>query len=80
MNWKTNRIVYTSLASGDLDLWTMRPDGSHKKQITTAIGYDGGAVFSRDGKKLVWRANYPATPEDHGALQIAARRQTPPRP
>lgn len=63
VNWKTDRIVYTSLASGDLDLWTMRPDGSEKKQITTAIGYDGGAVFSRDGKKLVWRANYPATPE-----------------
>jgi len=63
VNWKTDRIVYTSLASGDLDLWTMRPDGSEKKQITTAIGYDGGAVFSRDGKKLVWRANHPSTPE-----------------
>jgi len=63
VNWKTDRIVYTSLASGDLDLWTMRPDGSEKKQITSAIGYDGGAVFSRDGTKLVWRANYPPTPE-----------------
>jgi TolB protein len=63
VNWKTNRIVYTSLASGDLDLWTMRPDGSHKKRLTTTIGYDGGAVFSRDGEKLVWRANYPPTPE-----------------
>ncbi len=63
VNWKTDRIVYTSLASGDLDLWTMRPDGSHKKRITTAVGYDGGAVFSRNAKKLVWRANYPPTPE-----------------
>jgi Tol biopolymer transport system component len=61
VNWKTNTIVYTSLASGDLDLWTMRPDGSHKTQITHAPGYDGGATFSRDGKKLVWRANYPKT-------------------
>ncbi len=59
VNWKTGRIVYTSLASGDLDLWTMRTDGSEKKQITKKPGYDGGAVFSRDGKKLVWRANYP---------------------
>ncbi len=63
VNWKTGRIVYTSLASGDLDLWTMRTDGSGKKQITSAIGYDGGAVFSRDGKHLAWRANHPATPE-----------------
>jgi len=63
VNWKTGKIVYTSLASGDLDLWTMRPDGSRKKRITTSVGYDGGATFSRDGKKLVWRANYPPTPE-----------------
>ncbi|MBI1788296.1 MAG: PD40 domain-containing protein [Acidobacteria bacterium] len=69
VNWKTDRIVYTSLASGDLDLWTMRPDGSRKKRITTAAGYDGGAVFSRDGKKLVWRAHHPRTPESLARYQ-----------
>ncbi|MDP8979825.1 MAG: hypothetical protein M3O35_04450 [Acidobacteriota bacterium] len=63
VNWKTDRIIYTSLASGDLDLWTMRPDGSDKKQITRTLGYDGGPVFSRDGKKIVWRAHHPSTPE-----------------
>jgi Tol biopolymer transport system component len=61
VNWKTGTIVYTSLASGDLDLWTMHQDGSAKKQITRTPGYDGGAAFSRDGTKLVWRANYPKT-------------------
>jgi Tol biopolymer transport system component len=60
VNWKTKKIVYTSMASGDLDLWQMKPDGSGKKQITTKVGYDGGAVFSRDGKMMVWRANHPA--------------------
>ena len=64
VNWKTGAIVFTSLASGDLDLWTMKPDGSQKKRITTEAGYDGGAVFSRDGRKLVWRANYPQTQAD----------------
>jgi TolB protein len=59
VNWKTGRIVYTSMASGDLDMWTMKPDGSGKRQITKSAGYDGGAVFSRDGKRLVWRANHP---------------------
>jgi len=63
VNWKTGNVVYTSLASGDLDLWSMKTDGSHKRQITHQTGYDGGAVFSRDGSKLVWRANYPKTPE-----------------
>lgn len=63
VNWKTKKIVYTSLESGDLDLWSMSPDGSHKQQLTKSLGYDGGAVFSRDGKKVVWRANHPQTPE-----------------
>src|SRR5437588_8739770 len=35
INWKTGRMVYTSLASGDLDLWTMKTDGSGKKRITS---------------------------------------------
>ena len=63
VNWKTGKIVYTSMSSGDLDLWTMNADGSGKKRVTTGTGYDGGAVFSRDGKKLVWRANHPGTPD-----------------
>ena len=63
VNWKTGKVVYTSMQSGDLDLWTMNSDGSKKRQITKTEGYDGGAVFSRDGKKLVWRAGHPSTPE-----------------
>ncbi|MBK9169417.1 MAG: PD40 domain-containing protein [Bryobacterales bacterium] len=63
VNWKTRRIVYTSMASGDLDMWTMNEDGAGKRRITHKEGYDGGAFFSRDGGKLVWRANYPGTPE-----------------
>jgi Tol biopolymer transport system component len=63
VNWKKNEIIYTSKSSGDLDLWTMKPDGSAKKQITKTEGYDGGPVFSRDGSKMVWRAFHPDTPE-----------------
>uniref|UniRef100_A0AC35TWA2 DPPIV_N domain-containing protein n=1 Tax=Rhabditophanes sp. KR3021 TaxID=114890 RepID=A0AC35TWA2_9BILA len=47
-------IVYTSMASGDLDLWLMDSNGDNKQQITTAIGYDGGAFFSPDGTKLIF--------------------------
>ena len=63
VNWKTDRIVYTSISSGDLDLWTMKVDGSQKNRVTRSLGYDGGAVFSRDGTQLVWRANHPSTPD-----------------
>lgn len=79
VNWKTGKIVYTSLQSGDLDLWTMNTDGSGKKQITKTEGYDGGAVFSRDGKKIVWRANHPSTPEGLKSYRelLAANLTTP---
>jgi TolB protein len=79
VNWKTGKIVYTSLDSGDLDLWTMKPDGSQKKRITTSPGYDGGAVFSRDGKRLAWRANHPSTPETLARYKelLAANLTTP---
>jgi TolB protein len=46
------------MASGDLDLWEMNLDGSGKKQITKSYGYDGGAVFSRDGKKIALCAGH----------------------
>jgi Tol biopolymer transport system component len=64
VNARTKKIIYTSMASGDLDLWSMNLDGSGKKQLTKTYGYDGGAVYSRDGKKMVWRAHHPADPED----------------
>lgn len=60
INFKTKKILYTSMASGDLDMWEMALDGSKKKQLTRTPGYDGGAFYSRDGKKMVWRANHPS--------------------
>ncbi len=56
VNFKTGKILYTSLSSGDLELWEMRQDGSGKRQITRRPGYDGGAFYSRDGRRIVWRA------------------------
>jgi Tol biopolymer transport system component len=63
INWKTRKIVWTSTRDGDLNLWTGGLDLKKPKAVTTRLGYDGGAFFSPDGKKLVWRANYPRTPE-----------------
>jgi Tol biopolymer transport system component len=59
VNWKTRKIVYTSMASGDLDMWAMNLDGSGKRRLTQSVGYDGGAFFSSDGRRLVWRGNHP---------------------
>ncbi|GMQ30186.1 hypothetical protein [Algoriphagus confluentis] len=61
---KGDRIVFTSMRTGDLELFTMNIDGTDIKQITSDLGYDGGAFFSPDGSKLVWRASRPQTPEE----------------
>jgi len=58
-----SRIVFTSDRSGDLELYTMLPDGSDVKQVTDSLGYDGGAFFSPDSKMLVYRSSRPKTPE-----------------
>lgn len=42
----------------------MNIDGSDVKQITFDLGYDGGAFFSPDGKKIVFRASRPTTEEE----------------
>jgi len=57
---KGDRIVFTSLRSGDLELYLMNPDGSGVEQLTDLPGYDGGAFFSLDGEWIVWRASRPA--------------------
>jgi Tol biopolymer transport system component len=53
-------IVFTSTRDGDLDLYRMRLDGSHLTRLTNTPGYDGGAFFSADGKRIVYRASRPA--------------------
>ena len=59
-----DKMVFTSMRSGDLELYTCDIDGSNVKQITTELGYDGGAFFSPDGNQLIWRASRPQSDEE----------------
>ena len=61
---KGDKIVFTSLRTGDLELFTCDIDGSNVKQITFDLGYDGGAFFSPDGTKLIFRSSRPKTDEE----------------
>ncbi len=56
-------VIFTSTRSGDLELYRMNADGSNIRQLTDAWGYDGGAFFSNDCTKIVWRASRPAGKE-----------------
>lgn len=37
------------------EIWIMRADGSGKRRLTNAPGYDGGPFFFPDGERIVWR-------------------------
>ncbi|EJW85747.1 hypothetical protein WUBG_03340 [Wuchereria bancrofti] len=58
------KIVFTSLRSGDPEIWIMNSDGTEPEQLTDELGYDGGPFFSPDGSKIVFRASRPNTSEE----------------
>jgi Tol biopolymer transport system component len=64
VNFKSGKVTYTSLASGDIEVWEMNADGTRKKQLTRTKGYDGGPVYSPSGKQIVMRSNHPKAPAD----------------
>lgn len=59
-----DKIVFTSMRTGDLELFVMNIDGTGITQITDEIGYDGGAFFSSDGSQIIFRASRPKTEEE----------------
>jgi TolB protein len=54
-----DKIVFTSLRSGDPEIYTMDLEGSNQQRLTFEKGYDGGPFYSWDGSKIVFRASRP---------------------
>jgi TolB protein len=52
-------IIFTSTRSGDLELWRYEISNGDLLQLTDELGYDGGAYFSHNSEKIVWRASRP---------------------
>lgn len=57
--FKDGRILFTSTRNGDLDLYLADRDGGNIRQLTNLPGYDGGAFFTPDCSKIIWRASRP---------------------
>jgi Tol biopolymer transport system component len=68
-------IVFTSTRDGDLDLYKMRLDGSGLTRLTRTPGYDGGAFFSADGRRIVYRASRPGTREELADYRVLLARK-----
>lgn len=48
-------ITFTSTRDGDMEIYTMRGDGSDVKRLTHRKGPDGGPFFSFDGQMIAFR-------------------------
>jgi Tol biopolymer transport system component len=73
-------IAFTSFRNDDFDLFTIRPDGTGLKQLTSAPGNDGHCVWSPDGKYLLFSSSrfgfkdeaplYDRIPQPYGELFV----------
>jgi len=51
------RILFASAVSGNVDLWTMSPDGSGRKQLTSGTNANRWPVSTPDGRYIVFMSN-----------------------
>jgi Tol biopolymer transport system component len=52
-----SRIVFTRRqADGNYDVFTIRPEGSDLRRLTRSAAVDGHAVWSTDGKHILWNS------------------------
>jgi len=75
-----DRVAFTSFRNNDFDIYTIRPDGSGLRQLTTAPGNDGHSVWSPDGKFLLFSSSrfgfkdeaplYDHIPQPYGELFV----------
>jgi serine/threonine protein kinase len=47
-----DRIIYSTMASGNLDLWSIRANGTDKTQLTVEAGSNYHPAVSRDGRYI----------------------------
>jgi serine/threonine protein kinase len=51
------RIIYSTMASGMLDLWSLQADGSQKTQLTSNAGANYHPIVSPDGRYIFFSSN-----------------------
>lgn len=57
-DWSVNNSIVFTRRSADnrFDIYTMDPDGTNLKRLTDFPASDGHAVWSYDGKKILWNS------------------------
>ena len=72
-------IMFTRLAAGSYAIWTVNPDGSGAKQLTSTRGNDAHQGWSPDGERIVFASSrmgfkdeaiYTDAPQPYGELFV----------
>ncbi|HEX8850249.1 MAG TPA: hypothetical protein VF761_12010 [Gemmatimonadaceae bacterium] len=58
------RIAFASTEGGDWGIWTMRADGTDRRQLTNTIDLDAEAAWSPDGRFIAFRRSSPEQGSD----------------
>ena len=66
-----SHIAYGSNAGGNMDLWTMRADGTDKRRRTATPDYDTEPTWSPDGTKIAFRRSGAALGSDIMLIDVA---------
>jgi DNA-binding winged helix-turn-helix (wHTH) protein/Tol biopolymer transport system component len=58
LNWTPDgRLIYTSTASGNKNLWIMQPDGTQQRQLTNDPVVDTQPAVTADNRYIVFHSN-----------------------
>jgi TolB protein len=72
-------IMFARLAEGDYDIYTIKPDGTGEKRLTTSHGNDAHQAWSPDGESIVFassrmgykdEATYTDAPQPYGEIFV----------
>lgn len=76
---KGDRIMFSRVVDGDYEIFSIAPDGSGLKRLTTAIGNDAHQGWSPDGEHIVFASSrmgfkdegaYTDAPQPYGELFV----------
>jgi Tol biopolymer transport system component len=72
-------IMFSRLAAGDYDIYTIKPDGTGLKRLTNSHGNDAHQAWSPDGEQIVFASSrlgfkdegvYTDAPQPYGELFV----------
>ena len=77
---KGDLIAFTRFGEGDYDIYTIRPDGTDLRRLTTTPGNDAHEIWSPDGKHILFSSArfgfkdeaplYDSVPQPYGELFV----------